>query len=220
MLTKARQAIRKRRLAHLTRQIAKISGSSWVLPYIDEYGHRTPCVSTKPLFFTDATSLESFVHEVAHNDGKKCGVRINPTPGENPNEEEQLKRFINAAPGARRSLKIEFSWFPPTAEPSEVAGYTISFTAKTPSEKAGTRIDGAGNTALRDAIMSACNKYAKPMGILQRHRSIPLVEPIDANEESDRRNRWETNRKNIFVSAMTGLIAGLIPLVVKAALHI
>lgn len=220
MLTKARQAIKRWRLAHLNRQIAKISGSSWVLPYIDEYGHWTPCVSTKPLFFTDATSLESFVHEVAHNNGAECEVSINPLAGEKIAEDEQLRKFINAAPGARRKLQIVFARIPANDRESEVAQYTILFTSKTPFEKARTTVDGSGDISLRDAIMFACDEYAKPMGFIKKRLSFPLVEPIDANEESDRRNRWELNWKNILVSTMAGLIAGLIPLVVKTALHI
>ena len=220
MLTKARQAIKRWRLAHLNRQIAKISGSSWVLPYIDEYGHRTPCVSTKPLFFTNAESLKAFVDEVAHGQGRpQYTALINSTFEEHLTEHEQLERFINAAPGSRTRLQIDFSGHT-TQHDSSPEHLTITFASKTRFEKAHTEITGTQDKQLGMIIMAACDRQAKPIGPIQRHRTIPMVEPIDAKEESDRRNRWETNWKNILVSAMAGLISGTLPMLVRAILHI
>lgn len=58
------------------------------------------------------------------------------------------------------------------------------------------------------------------MRFFRRHRATPLVEPIDSEEESDRRNRRETSWKSILASAITGILAVLLPLASKTVLHI
>lgn len=191
-----------------------------MLPYVDEYGERTNYISNKPLYFTNAESLKAFINEVAHEPSHpQYVVRINFPQGEIPTEREQIERFINAAPGSRTRLQIEFS-----SDKTQPVQYfeqlTIKFTSKTSLEKARTEITGTQDRQLGRIIMLACKHHAKPIGPIQRHRTIPLVEPIDAKEESDRRNRWEINWKNILVSAMTGLLAGLLPLLAQVTLHI
>lgn len=213
MFDELKQKYRDWRLARLHRKIAIANGSSWVFEYDEyesEFKHAT---SLKPLYFTDATSLIDFVHEVGkqYSEGP-VQVTVTLQTGSILPVDEGLEEFINSSPGSRTLLRVDFN--------SNGKTTTIEFAAKDKSRKPRTTINGRWNSALTKSVMTACDEHAKPMRFRDRHRTIPLVEPIDAREESDRRNRLELNWRNILVSAMTGLLGGLIPLLVKAVLHL
>lgn len=201
------------RVARLHRRISKIEKRNWILPYRSSYREATNCVSMKPLFFTDTTSLESFIDEVIDNgllDGVEATI-VSPILLAGP-VSSQVEQFAKSAPRKRTRLEIQF-----TRKNKEA---TISFSSKTSTGKARTEISRTEDEQLLETIMSVCDHAAKPMRFIDQHRTIPLVEPIDTREESDRRSRWETNWKNIAVSAMTGLLGGLVPVFVKAILHL
>ena len=199
-------------LRHLYRETARLRQQQWIGPYMILYGMYTDLVFLKPRYFTDKTSLHNFVVAASNEKifGSKCQVIIYMASGQEVSGANAVDEYANAAPEERTQLQIAFR--------GEDQSVLITFSAKTDKWRASTTI--TGEETLYTTIADICARYTKPMGFLRRHRSAPLVEPINSKEESDRRNRWETNWKNILVSAMTGLLAGLLPLVLKAILHI
>lgn len=212
MLNKARTTYISWRLKRLYKKILRIRQQQWIDPYQTIYGPYTDLIFLKPRYFTDETSLQNFV--VAASDeriyGNKCQVLVRMPSGQDISDETAIDKYANAAPRERTRLQITFR----EANRSAV----ITFTAKTDKWGAATTITGDQSLYLN--IATACVRYTKPMRFLRRHRATPLVEPIDSKEESDRRNRRETSWKSILASAMTGILAVLLPLAIKAVLHI
>lgn len=211
MHNKARTTYISWRLKHLYKKILRIRQQQWIDPYHTTYGTCTDLVFLKPRYFTDETSLHNFVTAASDERmyGSKCPglIRITVRAGYQRRDRD---RYANAAPRERMRLQMTFR----EANRSAV----ITLTAETDKWGAATTITGDQSLYLN--IATACVRYTKPMRFFRRHRATPLVEPIDSKEESDRRNRRETSWKSILASAMTGILAVLLPLAIKAVLHI
>ena len=199
------------RVRRLNVRIAKLRGKQWAELYVDRYSReQLHQFSIKPLYFTDKRSLQDFIDRV--KGGQDMEARIGMPLQKEATGDDAVEKYVSLPPGERKELRITFR------SPGEEREATICFKARHGRRKAITTVDGPAN--LVDAIELSCPDLTEGMGPVRRRRAVPVIEPLDSREESDRRNSAELNWRNTLLPAVLGFIGGVLSLLAKAVLQI
>ena len=198
------------RVRRLNVRIAKLRGKQWAELYVDRYSReQLHQFSIKPLYFTDKRSLQDFIDQV--KGGQDMEARISMPLQKEATGDDAVEKYVSLPPGERKELRITFR--SPDKEEA-----TICFKARHGRRKAITTVDGPAKMV--DAIELSCPGLTEHMGPIRRRRAVPIIEPLDTREESDRRNSAEINWRNTLLPAFLGFIGGILSLLAKAVLQI
>lgn len=167
--------------------------------------------SMTPLYFTDTESLKIFLSKL-----QKTNMQVDIELGENNDLQRELNgvndidpmiEWITQQPHkVRMRMKVRLSTdgSTPFAEAMFISGHRYQRT---------TEIRPNYFTEERNIMRNACSQTMSKIKFPSADQAI--VEPYTVLKDAEKRTQWNFIKKNIWISAVTGVVSGCIPTIIN-----
>lgn len=181
------------------------SGTRWIPEFGEGSDEGLPSAFTarRPLRFSDTVALRDFLSQVA-KDGLKVTIQMGSgyaPDSKTLDDVDKMVDWIACKPRRARScMNVTLE-----DQNGNFSGATII--TGTPWKRM-TMISTAEYPRLMHIVQTACESSMEPVPRCDWHAAV--VEPINAKEESERRNGWNNIKKNLWISGAISLVVSLI----------